>query len=98
MQYGRVSRAFTHKALNRRLQGGAADIMKAAIVALYEGGHFNDTGVPSLTVHDELDFEDEGDPDAAVWDDMRHVMETCLPCSVPILVSTGSGESWAAAD
>lgn len=98
MAYGKISRAFTHKALNRRLQGGAADIMKAAIVALYEAGIFAETGVPSLTVHDELDFEDEGDPSAQVWKDMRHIMETCVPCRVPILVEESVGPNWADAD
>ena len=98
LKYGKLSRAFTHKALNRRLQGGAADIMKAAIVRLYEDGVFDDTGIPALTVHDELDFEDEGPEDSPAWDELRHVMQTCVGCRVPILVDGGIGKSWADAD
>lgn len=98
LAYGKIQRAFVHKALNRRLQGGAADIMKAAMVSLYESGVLADTGVPSLTVHDELDFEDEGDPDAPCWAELRHQMETTVKCLIPIVVDESIGPSWGAAD
>jgi DNA polymerase-1 len=94
MQYGRVKRAFTHKALNRKLQGGAADIMKRAMVAAYKSGLFNTLGTPLLTVHDELDFDDIGAP-ADAWRELAHVMETCAPeLNVPIIVDHEIGPSW----
>lgn len=94
MEYGRVKRAFSHKGLNRVLQGGAADIMKRAMVRCFEDGIFDATGIPLLTVHDELDFVDDGAPDS-VWAEMAHIMETCAPeLSIPIMVDHEVGRSW----
>lgn len=101
LAYGpRVKRAFTHKALNRKLQGGAADIMKKAMVDAYEAGLFQEgaCGIPILTVHDELDFEDYGDEDARCWKDLSEVMENCVSTRVPIRVDSGFGKSWRGAD
>lgn len=101
LQYGPgIQRAFTHKALNRKLQGGAADIMKKAMVDAFEAGLFAEDacGVPILTVHDELDFEDFGDPEAACWDELRRVMENCVNARVPIRVDDGVGPTWKQAD
>lgn len=101
VRYGpNIKRAFTHKALNRKLQGGAADIMKKAMVDAYEAGLFAEDacGIPILTVHDELDFEDFGDPDAACWPELRRVMETCVNTLIPIKVDDGVGTNWKSAD
>lgn len=92
--YGQnVKRAHTHKALNRRLQGSAADMMKMAMLRCWEDGIFAQTGVPRLTVHDELDFSAQRRNDAA-FREMQHVMETCLPLRVPVLVGLDVGPSW----
>lgn len=91
--YGQVKRAYQHKALNRVLQGSAADIIKAAMVKCYEDGVFDATGIPSLTVHDELDFSDAGGCDDA-FQEMAHIMETVVPCKVPLLVDCATGSSW----
>jgi DNA polymerase I-like protein with 3'-5' exonuclease and polymerase domains len=101
LAYGpNIGRAFTHKALNRKLQGGAADIMKKAMVDAYEAGLFDESacGIPTLTVHDELDFEDFGDLDAPCWAELAHVMENCVQTRVPIRVDYGHGDSWKSAD
>lgn len=93
--YGAVKRMFVHKALNRRLQGGAADVMKKAMLNCYEQGVFDYIGIPALTVHDELDFEDHGEAPESAWQEMVHIMETCVPeVTVPIKVDTGIGDSW----
>lgn len=97
MTYGKITRAFVHKALNRVLQGGAADIMKAAMVRLLEDGVFDATGIPLLTVHDELDFDDQGAP-AEAWAELAHVMENCVQTSVPIKVDGSVGPTWGKAD
>ena len=47
-------RAFTHAALNARIQGSAADIMKLSMVNIWESGVCDVLGAPHLTVHDEL--------------------------------------------
>lgn len=96
-----IERAFTHKALNRRLQGSAADIMKYAMVTAYEAGFFEDDacGMPGLTVHDELDFEDYGDPQAPVWDAFKQHMETAMPgLRVPVKIDMKVGPNWGDAD
>lgn len=90
----------THKALNRKLQGSAADVMKKGMVDAWEAGLFDEDqcGVPILTVHDELDFEDYGDEDARCWGDLKHVLENCMAdkLRVPMIVSTSHGQSWGA--
>lgn len=88
----------THKALNRKLQGSAADVMKKAMVDAWEAGLFDEDkcGVPILTVHDELDFEDYGDEDAQCWSDLKHLMENCMGdmLKVPLQVTASAAQSW----
>lgn len=96
-----IERSFTHKAVNRKLQGGAADVMKKAMVDAYEAGIFAEDacGIPLLTVHDELDFEDKNDPNGPWWDEFRRIMEGCIPhVRVPIRIDISSGSSWGSAD
>lgn len=93
-KYGRVKRAYAHKALNRRLQGSAADQMKKAMHQCWKDGIFAATGVPRLTVHDELDFIDEGGRDEA-FNEMQRVMENCLPqLRVPVRADYEIGPNW----
>jgi DNA polymerase I len=86
------------QAINAPLQGGAADIIKRAMVklpaALRAAGL---TGKMLLQVHDELLFEApeaEADATAKV---AREVMEAAVELSVPLVVETGSGRNWAQA-
>jgi DNA polymerase I-like protein with 3'-5' exonuclease and polymerase domains len=90
---GKIQRAQTHKALNRRLQGSAADLMKVAMLRCFEDGIFDETGVPRLTVHDELDFSDPGGKQKA-FDEMQHVMETAIPLNVPVKADGDIGPDW----
>ena len=91
-----VQRAMTHKALNKVLQGGAADHMKKAMVETYEAGVYDAIGgVPSLTVHDELDGSTNYDDCEEAHLEMKHIMETCLPLKVPVIVDTEIGSNWA---
>ncbi len=93
-KYGNIKRAQTHKALNRRLQGSAADLMKKAMLKCYQEGIFRETGIPRLTVHDELDFIDPGGKDKA-FNEMQHVMETALPgLKIPIRADYEIGPNW----
>lgn len=93
LKYGQIRRAYTHKGLNRRLQGSAADLMKLAMLRCYEDGIFDETGVPRLTVHDELGFSDPGGQDKA-FREMRRVMETALKIRVPIKAACDIGPDW----
>lgn len=93
LRYGSIRRAYTHKALNRRLQGSAADLMKKAMLKCYLDGVFDETGIPRLTIHDELDFSDPGGKDAA-FREMKHIMETALPISIPVRADGDIGPDW----
>jgi DNA polymerase I-like protein with 3'-5' exonuclease and polymerase domains len=94
-KYGKVKRAYAHKSLNRVLQGSAADMLKTAMLALWKSGVFDYTGVPSLTVHDELDFSDpcEDENDAA-WAYIRHTLENAIPLRIPVKASLDLGANW----
>jgi DNA polymerase I-like protein with 3'-5' exonuclease and polymerase domains len=93
IRYGAVSRSFTHKALNRRLQGSAADLMKMACLKCWESGVYDYTGVPLLIVHDEKDFSDPGGQDEA-FRYMREVMETAVRLNVPVIADGEFGPNW----
>ncbi len=95
IEYGNIKRAGLHKALNRRLQGSAADLMKKAMLICYNDGIFAETGVPRLTVHDELDFSDPGGKDEA-FREMRRVLETAVPLRIPVKADFEIGPNWGA--
>ncbi len=84
--------AGAYKALNRILQGSAADLMKKAMVDCWEAGLF-DIICPRLTVHDELDFSDPGGYDE-VFKEIKRKMETALQLKVPIKVVEERGSNW----
>ena len=86
------------QAINAPLQGGAADIIKRAMVRLPRA--LADSGLHArmlLQVHDELLFEvaeAEAAPLAAL---AKRVMEAAASLSVPLVVETGQGANWAEA-
>ncbi len=86
------------QAINAPLQGGAADIIKRAMVKLPAA--LAVAGLRArmlLQVHDELLFEApeaEADTVCAV---AREVMEAAATLSVPLVVETGRGRNWAEA-
>jgi DNA polymerase-1 len=93
LTYGSIQRAYTHKALNRRLQGSAADLIKVAMLRCYQDGVFAETGVPRLTVHDELNFSDPGGKRSAFLE-MQHIMETALKLRIPVKADGEIGPDW----
>jgi len=78
---------WTQKALNRVIQGSAADQTKKAVVDVHRDGHYL-----QLQVHDEItgSFHGEGDANAAA-----EIMEHCIPqLTVPSKVDVELGSSW----
>ena len=78
---------WTHKSLNRVIQGSAADQTKSALVMVHRDGHYL-----QLQVHDELtgSFHGMGDAQAAA-----EIMEHCIPqITVPSKVDIELGSSW----
>ena len=88
-------RAFTHAALNARIQGSAADIMKLAMVNIWESGICDVLGAPHLTVHDELDgsYHDDKAGREALRE-LKHLMEHVVKLMVPLRVDAGTGANW----
>lgn len=72
---GKLRRAFTYRALNRLIQGSAADQTKKAMADCYREGL-----TPMLTVHDELCFSVESPEQAA---QIKEIMETGLTLNIP---------------
>lgn len=100
-QYGAdIQRSSTHKGINRKLQGSAADMIKKGIHRCWKEGVFDVIGVPKLQVHDELDFSvrDASPQQAEAYRYMRHVMENCIPLRVPVRVDHKRGPNWGAVD
>ena len=67
-------RAFTYKALNRLIQGSAADMTKKAMVELHK------EGITHIQVHDELDVSVINDLEAAK---IKDIMENAVDLEVP---------------
>jgi DNA polymerase I-like protein with 3'-5' exonuclease and polymerase domains len=77
--------AFTYKALNRLIQGSAADMTKKAMVDLYEKGI-----IPHIQIHDELCFSTT-DHEAKI---IKETMEQTIPLEVKNKVDYESGPNW----
>ncbi len=92
-------RAFAERAaINAPLQGGAADIIKKAMIrvpAALAGAKLKAKML--LQVHDELLFEVPEKELDKTRDVARAVMEGAAKLSVPLVVDTGVGDNWAAA-
>ncbi len=83
---------YTHKALNRIIQGSSADQTKQAIIEMDRAGHFL-----QLQVHDETDGSYASVADAkSAGDMMRDCIKTAYPGKlwVPFKVDTECGPSW----
>jgi len=85
-------------AINAPFQGGAAEIIKRAMVRVPKA--LRDAGLSArmlLQVHDELVFEVPEAEVAATTALVRDVMENAAVLSVPLAVEVGHGKSWAEA-
>ena len=78
--------AFTYKALNKLVQGSAADMTKKAMVDLYEKGI-----VPHIQIHDELcvSFKDE-----ATRITVQKTMENAIKLKINNKVDCKTGPNW----
>ena len=81
-----LKRAFTYKALNKLIQGSAADMTKKSMVALYENGI-----IPHIQIHDEVDISVESDKQA---EQIIEIMESAVTLKVPNKVDYEYGKNW----
>jgi len=89
-------RGFAERAaINAPIQGGAADIIKRAMVRLPNA--LADAGLGArmlLQVHDELIFEVPEAEIESTIELVRTVMEGAAKLNVPLVVDTGTGSNW----
>ena len=92
LEYGginRIKRAWTYKALNRLIQGSAADQTKMAMVELYREGF-----LPMIQVHDELDMSFSSEEEKKkIIEVMEHAIELRVPSKVDIEIGPSWGET-----
>jgi len=82
-----IRRAFTYKALNRLIQGSAADQTKQAMIDCHKAG-FN----PLLQIHDELCFSIDNEKNIK---EIKEIMENAIEhLKVPSKVDIALGRSW----
>jgi DNA polymerase I-like protein with 3'-5' exonuclease and polymerase domains len=87
-EYGEhmIKRAWTYKALNRLIQGSAADQTKKAMLELSKEGY-----LAHIQVHDELDFSVATEKDKSK---IKEIMEHAVKLEVPSKVDIECGDSW----
>jgi len=84
----KLQRSNTHKALNALIQGSAADMTKAAILACHkEHGNI----LPYMQVHDELNYGVESEEHARK---LQQTKENCVSMQVPVVTDMNIGEHW----
>ena len=81
-----IKRAYTYKALNKLIQGSAADMTKKAMIALHKEGI-----IPHIQVHDELDISIKDDKQAK---QIVNIMESAVELEIPNKVDYESGDNW----
>ena len=81
-----IRRAYTYKALNRLIQGSAADMTKKAMIDLHAEGI-----LPHLQVHDELDISVQDKKEA---NKIKEIMESTVTLEVPNKVDYEEGDNW----
>jgi len=93
-----MRRGFAERAaINAPIQGGAADIIKRAMVRLPDalsGAGLAGRARMLLQVHDELIFEVEADALEETRDLVVSVMEGAANLDVPLVVDAGMGDNW----
>jgi len=78
--------AFIYRALNKLIQGSAADMTKKAMVLLYEEGI-----LPHIQIHDELCISINSEEQARK---IEKIMEKAIKLEIPNKVDYESGPNW----
>ena len=82
-------------AINAPIQGTAADIIKVAMINIYN--RFNQEGIRSkmiLQVHDELNFSVYPEEKEKVEKIVLEEMQSAFSMKVPLVADCGWGENW----
>ena len=87
---GNMKRAFTYKALNKLIQGSAADMTKQAMINLHKEGI-----TPMIQIHDELDISVESEDQSNT---IIKIMKNAIPIDIPNEVDYEFGPDWGSID
>jgi len=82
-------------AINAPMQGSAADIIKRAMVKVFDwlpGSGFDARMI--MQVHDELILEVKADQAEAFAEELKAQMQAAAELKVPLLVEAGIGDNW----
>jgi DNA polymerase-1 len=82
-------------AINAPIQGGAADMIKMAMINIHgwlKENHPNTRMI--LQVHDELLFDVPKNEVEVIAPHIKHIMQTAMRLKVPVEVEYGTGENW----
>ncbi len=95
---GNARKQMERAAVNSRVQGSAADIIKLAMIRVSERLERELPGASLvLQVHDELVLTCPGELSESGEMILKNEMEAAMELSVPLTVETGIGENWLAA-
>jgi DNA polymerase-1 len=89
-----VANAAERMAINMPIQGLAADIMKLAMIKVYEAYEDNSDVKIILQVHDEIILEVKESIASEVAQKVKAIMEKAYTLSVPLVVDVKVGDSW----
>ncbi len=92
----RVVRQFEERvAINMRVQGTAADMIKLAMIDIFKELNKRKAKTKMvLQVHDELVFDAHKDEVDELRPVIKKLMENSMKMNLPILVETGIGDNW----
>lgn len=93
----KIKLAGTYKALNKIIQGSAADVMKKAMGMIWKAGCCvpEALGCPLLTVHDELDWSQPRTKLAQeAHKEVIRIMETAVQLTIPLICDSEIGPDW----
>lgn len=95
-----IKRAFEYRGVNYKFQGSEPDIMKTAMRNLWNSGVFDVVGVPSITVHDELDWSvrDDSPKTREAFNYVQREMQEAIKLRIPVFVDESNGPSWGKSD
>lgn len=97
----RVRAEALRQACNHRIQSGAQDIIKVAMAEILDLTWAwrecwpKEVCLPLLQIHDELLFELSAPIAEDFCQEVKAVMETCVPLDVPVRAEYKIGENWA---
>ena len=92
----RITKSFALRAaINAPIQGGAADIIKMAMIRIHHTLKQSNLNIQLLLqVHDELVFEVAADDVQAAAEIIKKQMEQVVKLSIPLIAEVGIGDNW----